>query len=76
MSMDVLFPKIGFSMSEGTLGSWMVADGEPVKEGQPIYTLESEKSVEEIEAPASGQLRIIGQPGAVYQVGDKVATIE
>jgi pyruvate/2-oxoglutarate dehydrogenase complex dihydrolipoamide acyltransferase (E2) component len=76
MSTEVLFPKIGFSMSEGTLGGWMVADGESVREGQPIYTLESEKSVEEIEAPASGRLRIIGEPGAIYQVGDKVAIID
>jgi pyruvate/2-oxoglutarate dehydrogenase complex dihydrolipoamide acyltransferase (E2) component len=76
MSTEVLFPKIGFSMSEGTLGGWMVADGDSVREGQPIYTLESDKSVEEVEAPASGRLRIIGQPGTLYQVGDKVAVIE
>jgi pyruvate/2-oxoglutarate dehydrogenase complex dihydrolipoamide acyltransferase (E2) component len=76
MSTEVLFPKIGFSMSEGTLGNWMVADGESVQEGQLIYTLESEKAVEEIQAPASGRLRIIGQPGTIYQVGDKVAIIE
>ena len=75
MSTEVLFPKIGFSMSEGTLGGWMVADGESVREGQPIYTLESDKSVEEIEAPASGRLRIIAQPGTIYRVGDKVAII-
>lgn len=76
MSTEVLFPKIGFSMSEGTLGSWMAADGESVQEGQPLYTLESEKSVEEIEAPASGRLRLIGEPGTVYQVGDVVAIID
>ena len=76
MSTEVLFPKIGFSMSEGTLGGWKVADGESVREGHPIYTLESDKSVEEIEAPASGRLRIIAQPGTIYQVGDKVAIID
>jgi pyruvate/2-oxoglutarate dehydrogenase complex dihydrolipoamide acyltransferase (E2) component len=76
MSIEVLFPKIGFSMSEGTLGNWMVADGESVQEGQPIYTLESEKSVEDVESPATGRLHIIGQPGTVYQVGDKVAIID
>jgi pyruvate/2-oxoglutarate dehydrogenase complex dihydrolipoamide acyltransferase (E2) component len=76
MSTEVLFPKIGFSMNEGTLGGWMVADGASVQQGQPIYTLESEKAVEEVEAPASGRLRIIGQPGTTYQVGDKVAMID
>lgn len=76
MSTDVLFPKIGFSMSEGTLAEWMVADGDAVRQGQPIYTLESDKAVEEIEAPASGRLRIIGKPGTLYQVGDIVGTID
>jgi pyruvate/2-oxoglutarate dehydrogenase complex dihydrolipoamide acyltransferase (E2) component len=76
MTTDVLIPKIGFSMSEGTLGSWMVADGDSVREGQPIYTLESEKSVEEVEAPATGRLRIVGIPGTVYQVGAVVAIID
>jgi pyruvate/2-oxoglutarate dehydrogenase complex dihydrolipoamide acyltransferase (E2) component len=76
MSTEVLFPKIGFSMSEGTLNEWLVADGAVVREGQPIYSLESEKSVQEVEAPASGTLKIIAQPGEIYPVGALVAQID
>lgn len=76
MSTEILFPKIGFSMNEGTLGQWMVTDGDTVLAGQAIYTLESEKAVEEVEAPASGRVRIIGQPGTIYKVGDVVGMIE
>jgi len=75
MSTDVLFPRIGFSMSEGTLSEWLVPDGAAVTEGQPIYSLESEKSIQEVEAPVSGTLKIIAKPGEVYQVGAVVAEI-
>jgi len=76
MSTEVLFPKIGFSMSEGTLSEWLVTDGTVVREDQPIYSLESEKSVQEVEAPASGTLKIIAQAGEIYPVGAVVAQID
>ncbi|MEC9358550.1 MAG: lipoyl domain-containing protein [Pseudomonadota bacterium] len=69
MSTEILLPKIGFSMNEGTLTEWLVEDGSPVEKGMPLYSLESEKSVQEIEAPASGILKILKQPGEVYEVG-------
>lgn len=75
MSTQVLLPKIGFSMNEGTLSEWLVADGQTVAEGQALYALESDKSVQEIEAPASGTLKIIAQEGEVYQVGAVLAEI-
>jgi pyruvate/2-oxoglutarate dehydrogenase complex dihydrolipoamide acyltransferase (E2) component len=76
MSTDVLFPKIGFSMNEGTLSEWLVSNGAAVRAGQPIYSLESEKSVQEVEAPASGTLTIIGAAGEVYRVGEVIARID
>ena len=76
MASEVLFPKIGFSMEEGTLAEWLAADGASVKEGEPLYALESDKSVQEIESPASGTLKIIASVGEVYKVGDVLATIE
>jgi pyruvate/2-oxoglutarate dehydrogenase complex dihydrolipoamide acyltransferase (E2) component len=75
MSTQVLFPKIGFSMEEGTLAEWLVADGAEVKEGQPLYALESEKATQEVESPASGTLRVIAKTGEVYKVGDVLGEI-
>ncbi len=75
MATQVLLPKIGFSMNEATLAEWMVADGGAVSEGQPLYAIESDKSVQEIESPASGTLKIIAQPGEVYEVGAVLAEI-
>ena len=75
MATQVLLPKIGFSMNEATLAEWMASDGATVCAGQPLYAIESDKSVQEIEAPASGTLRIIAATGEVYAVGAVLAEI-
>lgn len=75
MATPILMPKIGFSMNEGTLSEWLIADGAEVSEGQLLYALESDKSVQEVESPASGVLKIIATAGEVYQVGDLLGEI-
>ena len=75
MSTQVLLPKIGFSMNEATLAEWMAEDGAAVTQGQPLYAIESDKSVQEIESPATGMLKIIGKVGDVYEVGAVLAEI-
>ena len=75
MSTKILLPKLGFSMNEGVLVEWLAADGATVKEGDPLFSLESDKSVEEIEAPASGTLKIIKDVGETYQVGTVLGDI-
>lgn len=76
MATEILLPKIGFSMNEGILAEWLVPDGGQAKEGEPLYALESDKSTQEVDSPASGTLRIAAQPGETYQVGDVLGTIE
>ncbi|MEK9210908.1 lipoyl domain-containing protein [Sphingomonas sp. 2378] len=76
MSTDVLLPKIGFSMNEGFLAEWLVADGGEAVEGEPLYALESDKSTQEVEAPASGRLTILKPVGETYEVGTLLAVIE
>lgn len=75
MSTQILLPKIGFSMNEGLLNEWLVSDGASVEEGQPIYSIESEKSVQEVESPVSGTLKIIAQAGETYEVGTVLGEI-
>ena len=76
MATEVLLPKIGFSMNEGQVTEWLVGDGQPVTEGQPLFTLEAEKSANEVEAPASGTLKILQPAGEIYQVGTVLGVIE
>lgn len=75
MSTEVRIPQIGFSAQEGTLAEWLVADGGKVEAGKPLYTLELDKSVQEVEAPASGTLKIHAAAGEVYAVGALIAEI-
>ena len=75
MATDVLLPKLGFSMNEGKLVEWLVPDGGTVAEGQPLFSLESDKSINEVESPASGTLTILKPVGEDYEVGTVLATI-
>lgn len=76
MATEILLPKIGFSMNEGQVSEWMYGDGEQVTEGEPLYLLEADKSANEVEAPASGILRIVAVEGETYPVGTLLGTIE
>lgn len=75
MAVDIILPKIGFSMTEGELKEWLVADGGAVTEGQLLYAIESEKAVQEVEAPASGTLKVIQPVGGTYEVGTVLGQI-
>ena len=75
MTTEVILPKLGFSMNEGTLSEWLVADGARVEEGQPLFALESDKSTQEVESPATGTLRIIKEIGETYEVGTVLGEI-
>jgi pyruvate/2-oxoglutarate dehydrogenase complex dihydrolipoamide acyltransferase (E2) component len=76
MATEIILPKIGFSMTEGVLAEWLAADGASVTEGQPLFSIESDKSTNEVEAPASGVLKITGVPGETYEVGSVIGVIE
>ncbi|MBW8814191.1 MAG: lipoyl domain-containing protein [Caulobacterales bacterium] len=76
MATEILLPKIGFDMNEGILTEWLAADGAEVTEGQPLYSIESDKSNNEIEAPASGRLKIVAAPEETYEVGTVLGYIE
>jgi pyruvate/2-oxoglutarate dehydrogenase complex dihydrolipoamide acyltransferase (E2) component len=75
MATQILLPKLGFSMNEGTLAEWLVADGAQAVEGQPLYALESDKSTQEVDSPATGTLKILVQPGGPYEVGTVLGEI-
>jgi len=76
MAVEILLPKIGFSMNEGQIAEWLANDGDEVEIGQPLFSLESEKSTNEVECPASGRLRIVSQIGETYEVGTVLGYIE
>jgi len=72
----VVIPQLGLTMQEATITEWLYEDGAWVEKGEPLFLLENEKSVVEVEAPASGQLRIQIGPGETVPVLHAVGLIE
>ena len=72
MITEVILPKLGQTMEEGTIIEWLKEEGEPVKRGDLLFTVESDKAVLEVESTARGFLRKIlvpaGQPVPVLTV--------
>ena len=75
MSIEIRIPKLGISMEEAVLSEWLVADGAQVEAGTPLYSMETDKSAQEVEAPAAGTLQIIGKTGETYPVGELIGTL-
>ncbi len=67
---EITLPRLGWSMDEGTFLGWLKRDGDAVIAGEPLFTIEGDKSAQEIEAIDSGTLRIA--PNGP-KVGDTVA---
>jgi len=63
-------------MTEVVVVRWLTAEGDHVEQGQALAEIETEKTVMELEAPATGLLaRIVAQPGVTAQVAESVAWI-
>ena len=76
MATTVTMPKLGLTMTEGTVIEWKKKEGEQVEKGEILYVLETEKVTFEVEAPESGILgKIIAKEGDVVPVGGVVAYI-
>ena len=72
MSIEITVPRLGWTMEEGTFVGWLKKDGEPVRAGEPLFTLDGDKALQEIEATDSGILRILRdapKPGSTVRVG-------
>ena len=72
MATPVLMPLMGMTMEEGIISTWLVAEGDTVKEGDPILEFETDKINATIDAPADG---IIGGISAAPGVSVKVQGI-
>jgi pyruvate/2-oxoglutarate dehydrogenase complex dihydrolipoamide acyltransferase (E2) component len=76
MSTPISIPKLGVSMSEGTLVEWLVSDGQTVNVGDILYRIETDKVENEIEAPAAGVVHLSGVEGETYEVGTQIGSID
>lgn len=74
--MTLKLPKLAVSMQEGTISELLVEPETTVGVGQPLYTVESEKSAFEVESPFAGKISWLVTAGDKHPVGTPVATIE
>ncbi len=76
MASEVRLPRLGWSMEEGKFVGWLKADGDRVAAGTPLFELEGEKALQEVESLDAGVLRICPngpKEGDVVQVGALLA---
>jgi len=76
MAFLIQMPKLGHTMTEGTVIQWHKRAGEKIREGESILTVETDKAQVEVEAPTAGILaRLIAAEGLVIPVGGPLGVI-
>src|SRR5438309_6649074 len=75
--MQVTLPEMGESVTEGTVAKWLKQPGDPVREGEALVEVTTDKVDAEIPAPATGKLlKILAEAGQTITVGAALAEIE
>jgi pyruvate/2-oxoglutarate dehydrogenase complex dihydrolipoamide acyltransferase (E2) component len=73
---EVQIPLMAVGMTHGILRRWIVCSGERVAMGQPIFELETQGAIFEIESLDPGVITTTGIEGQSYEVGTKIGFIE
>jgi pyruvate dehydrogenase E2 component (dihydrolipoamide acetyltransferase) len=73
---EITMPKLGETVTEGTLGRWLKEIGQPVAFDDPLFEVSTDKVDSEIPSPYDGVLlEILVQPGETVAVGTPLARI-
>ncbi len=76
MATTVIMPKLGLTMTEGTIERWLKKEGDRVQKGEPLVEIITEKINFQYESPASGILKkILRYEGEVVPVATPIAII-
>jgi dihydrolipoamide dehydrogenase len=76
MSVTVSMPKLGLTMTEGTVQEWKKNEGDSVAKGDILLVVATEKLTYEIEAPEEGVvLKILVQTGQTVPVGSPLGIV-
>ena len=76
MAVDVIMPAMGATQETGRLVRWFKQEGDSVTKGEMLMEVETDKSVVEVEAPASGILaQVTAAPDDEIPVGQVIALI-
>lgn len=73
----IRMPQLGESVVEGTIGKWLVQEGQRVEKDQPVVEILTDKADSEINAPDAGVItKIHAQEGATVGVGEPLCDVE
>src|SRR3989338_485744 len=76
MATQFAFPDVGEGIHEGHIVSWLVKEGDLVKEDQPLVKVETDKAVVELPSPVAGKvLKIYKAAGSIVKVGEALVDI-
>ena len=76
MEVEVIMPKLGLTMDEGTVVSWHKEKGEKVEKDEILFEIQTDKAIVECESPATGVLTEILVPtNETVSVGTTIAII-
>ncbi|MDP2662995.1 MAG: dihydrolipoamide acetyltransferase family protein [Dehalococcoidia bacterium] len=76
VQVQLLMPKFGMSMVEGTVVSWFKTEGERIQKGEPLLVIETDKVTVEVEAPWAGVLQqVLAKGGEDVPVGQSVGVL-
>lgn len=77
MPTSVKMPRLGETVAEGTIGSWLKNEGDYVEVDESLAEIETDKINAELPSPVAGRLKkILVEPGATVAVGTDIAVIE
>ena len=77
MEKNVKMPKLRPDMQEGVLCAWLKEEGDEVKAGEPLFEIETDKVVNQIESTERGILKKqVFEEGDTVQVETPVAILE
>ena len=76
MERIVKMPRMGMNVDEGTIVEWHVKEGQSFSKGDALYSIETDKTTAEIEAPCDGVLiKIHANIGDDISVGEQICSI-
>ncbi|MBV9489587.1 MAG: 2-oxoglutarate dehydrogenase complex dihydrolipoyllysine-residue succinyltransferase [Verrucomicrobia bacterium] len=76
MSIEIKIPALGESITGGVLSTWLKQNGDVVTDGEPLFTLETDKISTEIPAPGAGRITINVEAGSEVKIGEVVGVID
>ena len=76
MASKIIMPKQGLQMETGIITQWLHGEGDEIKEGEPLFEMETDKLTITIDASAGGTLlKILAEPGEAIPVAATIAIV-